>query len=163
MAALGFVITGLGPLVKAFSGSKERTMTALEKSMAVVAHVVAGRAAFHVRGSRKSNPETLLGVRTGRLRQAIVGNVKVTRKAGSVQGVIGAGGLVYAAIHELGGDIYPVRAKALRFVIDGRVIFAQHVRIPARPYFGPALAETREYIVETLGTAFAGSILAGGA
>jgi phage gpG-like protein len=41
---------------------------------------------------------------------------------------------VYARIQQLGGDIYPVRAKALRWKDKSGVHFARHVRLPARPY-----------------------------
>jgi phage gpG-like protein len=41
---------------------------------------------------------------------------------------------VYARIQQLGGDIYPVRAKALRWKDKGGVHYATHVRLPARPY-----------------------------
>ncbi len=51
---------------------------------------------------------------------------------------------VYAAIHQFGGVIKPVSARALRFglMIGGKraVVRVHSVRIPARPYlgFGPA-------------------------
>jgi hypothetical protein len=46
--------------------------------------------------------------------------------------------VVYARIQEKGGDIYPVRAKMLRFAVDGQARFAKHVHLPARPYMAPA-------------------------
>lgn len=50
----------------------------------------------------------------------------------------------YAVIQNYGGDIYPVRAKALRFEIDGKVIFAQHVHLPGSHYMERAFEEGRE-------------------
>jgi phage gpG-like protein len=47
--------------------------------------------------------------------------------------------MVYAAIHEFGGTIYPRKGKYLVFEIDGQVIFAKSVKIPARPYLRPAI------------------------
>lgn len=47
--------------------------------------------------------------------------------------------VVYAAIHEYGGDIYPVNKKFLAFKIDGKWIFTKHVYIPPRPYFHPSI------------------------
>ena len=52
---------------------------------------------------------------------------------------------VYARIQQLGGDIYPVRAKALRWKSKtfgplpkggkrGNWVYAMHVRLPPRPY-----------------------------
>jgi phage gpG-like protein len=42
-------------------------------------------------------------------------------------------GFRYAATHQFGAAIRPVRAKKLRFKIDGRDVFADEVEIPARP------------------------------
>jgi len=57
-------------------------------------------------------------------------------------GVVGTWGskdVRYALIHELGGVIVPVRAKALAIPQpDGSVRFVKSVRIPARPYLRPA-------------------------
>lgn len=57
-------------------------------------------------------------------------------------GVVGTWGskdVRYALIHELGGTIVPVNAKALAIPqADGGVVFAKSVKIPARPYLRPA-------------------------
>lgn len=51
--------------------------------------------------------------------------------------------LIYAAIHEYGGEIRPVMAKFLRFQIGDKVIFTKGpIMIPARPYLKPALDDT---------------------
>ncbi len=50
-------------------------------------------------------------------------------------------GAIYGAIHEFGGDIYPVNAQFLHFKIDGQDIFTKHVYIPPRPYFHPTLQD----------------------
>lgn len=66
-------------------------------------------------------------------------------------------GAVYARIQELGGDIYPKRAKALRFkvpvagpLMPGKRrkqswVTVKHVRLPKRPYMAP----TRERLVSS--------------
>jgi len=50
-------------------------------------------------------------------------------------------GAIYGAIHEFGGDIYPVHAKFLHFFVGGEEIFCKHVWIPPRPYFHPTVQE----------------------
>jgi phage virion morphogenesis protein len=42
----------------------------------------------------------------------------------------------YAAIHQFGGVIRPVTAKALVFRMGGKLVRAGSVKIPARPYLG---------------------------
>jgi hypothetical protein len=64
-------------------------------------------------------------------REDILGIVGVPRQAT---------GAKYARIHEEGGNIYPVKAKALRFqLFDGKWIVTRKVTMPARPYLEPAL------------------------
>ncbi len=58
--------------------------------------------------------------------------------------------LVYAAIHEYGGIIRPKVKQFLRFVIDGRVIFAKAVQIPARPYLRPGYKENKQNVINEI-------------
>lgn len=55
-----------------------------------------------------------------------------------VRGVWGVQDVRYALIHELGGVITPVVAKMLAFEINGQLVFAKSVTIPARPYLRPS-------------------------
>lgn len=56
--------------------------------------------------------------------------------------------LIYARIHQLGGEIRPVTARALHFKgRDGSDVFAGSVTIPARPYLGLS-DENRQDILE---------------
>jgi len=71
------------------------------------------------------------------------GSIKVAEFARDEgPGVVGTWGSTdvrYALIHELGGVIVPVRAKALAIPqADGSVRFVKSVTIPARPYLRPA-------------------------
>lgn len=67
-------------------------------------------------------------------------------------------GLIYAAIHQMGGEIRPVNAPALAFPsADGEMIFAQKVTIPARPYLGVSAANAAQ--MERLALSFIGSEL----
>ncbi len=54
------------------------------------------------------------------------------------QGTWGSRDVAYALIHELGGVIKPVKAKALSFEIDGEFVTVKQVTMPARPYLRPA-------------------------
>lgn len=64
--------------------------------------------------------------------------------------------VVYAAIHERGGHIYPVKAKYLFFKVDGHWVMTKHVYIPPRPYFHPSIEfylkgeDSRRVMVQTL-------------
>lgn len=49
--------------------------------------------------------------------------------------------LNYAPVHEFGAIIVPRTRQFLRFEINGRVIFAKRVKIPARPYVLPTFVE----------------------
>ncbi len=66
---------------------------------------------------------------TSRLLQSI------TYEAGDAHVEVGTN-VIYAAVHQFGAVIRPVAAKALRFVIGGREVFAQAAAIPARPFLG---------------------------
>jgi phage gpG-like protein len=71
------------------------------------------------------------------------GSIKIAEfareDAVGVAGTWGSTDVRYALIHELGGVIVPVRAKALAIPqADGSVRFVKSVKIPARPYLRPA-------------------------
>lgn len=67
---------------------------------------------------------------TGRLRESIT-------HAPSAREVEIGSNLIYAAIHQFGGDIVPKSAGALFFTLaNGATVMAGKVTIPARPYLG---------------------------
>lgn len=71
------------------------------------------------------------------------GSIKIADSARpdgtGVVGTWGSTDVRYALIHELGGVIVPVRAKALKIPQpDGSFRLVKSVRIPARPYLRPA-------------------------
>ncbi len=91
-----------------------------------------------------SRPGKSPGVKTGALRRSIqVDRTKINELS------VGVGSnLKYARIHEYGGVITPVRAKALKFpVADGTWVITQKVNMPARPYLRPALKKNRKKII----------------
>lgn len=69
-----------------------------------------------------------------------IGIAEPAAKTGDqVRGTWGSKDVRYALIHELGGIIKPVRAKALMFrADDGTFVVARQVKMPARPYLRPA-------------------------
>ena len=58
--------------------------------------------------------------------------------------------LVYARIHQLGGDIVPTEKRFLKFAGGDGDVFARKVTLPARPYLGYGDAERQgvEGVVE---------------
>lgn len=60
----------------------------------------------------------------------------------------------YDWVHEYGATIEPTKAKRLVFEIDGRLIFAKSVTIPARPYFRPGVDAGRSEARQVMSDAF---------
>lgn len=56
----------------------------------------------------------------------------------------------YGAQVEFGGDIVPVRAQRLRFVVDGQVIYARRVHQEPHPYMIPAAQENNAEVVQEI-------------
>ena len=80
--------------------------------------------------------------RTGTLEGSISIAEFAHPSGGGFKGLWGSKDVVYALIHELGGKIVPVRAKALMFRVAGKFVSVQSVTIPARPYLRPAADAT---------------------
>lgn len=91
--------------------------------------------------------------RTGTLRRSI--NYRVNAAGNSVIGSVGTN-LEYAAIHEYGGqtkphEILPKNAKALKFQLGGKTIFAKSVKhpgskMPVRSFLRSALQDMEQKI-----------------
>ena len=86
-----------------------------------------------MKGPSPSAPGTPPARRTGTLARSVQVQPAVLTGPGRATGSVGPH-TVYARIQQLGGDIYPVRAKALHWKQGGKDRFARHVRLPARPY-----------------------------
>ncbi|MBF0136752.1 MAG: phage virion morphogenesis protein [Magnetococcus sp. DMHC-1] len=56
---------------------------------------------------------------------------------------------IYAAIHQFGGTILPVKGKYLRFKIGDQAVYAKQVTIPARPFLG-ITPDGQEEVVATI-------------
>lgn len=73
--------------------------------------------------------------------------------------MVGSRGVIYAAIHEFGGEILPKRAKFLHWVDkNGKDVFAKRVKMPMRPYLRPAFDENREAIKAAIANDIARSL-----
>ncbi len=68
---------------------------------------------------------------------------------------------IYAAIHEFGGVIRPIKGKFLVFKgKDGNMVFTKSVTMPARPYIRPAVDEHGDEALKLVGDTI-GQILDG--
>jgi HK97 gp10 family phage protein len=92
-------------------------------------------------------------VDTGNLRASIAHVVETI--ANGYRAVVGTN-VEYAREVEFGrGPVTPTDAEALRFTVDGEVVFAQRVGpAPAQPFLGPALTASEAYITRRLREAF---------
>lgn len=77
----------------------------------------------------------VLNIRTGHLRTKTLYKMRNTYNV-EVMNVA-----KYAAIHEFGGDIYPKKAKALRFKVGDQWVVTKHVKMPARPFVKPGVED----------------------
>jgi phage gpG-like protein len=68
-------------------------------------------------------------------------------------------GLIYAAIHQVGGTIVPKQAKMLCWTdpVSGALVFAEKVTIPARPYLGISAANAVQ--MQRLALSFVGGMI----
>lgn len=103
----------------------------------------------------------VLKVRTGRLKRSISPSAGADSRSryeqqGDASYYYVGTNVSYGAAWEYGAkacDIVPVKAKALRFEINGQVFFRKRVHKPAqaaRPFLAPALQEMRPMIEEQL-------------
>jgi len=88
-----------------------------------------------MRGPSPSPPGSPPARRTGTLARSIRPEPATLAGPGRAKSSV-APHTVYARIQQLGGDIYPVRAKVLRWKEGRKVRFATHVHLPERPYMG---------------------------
>jgi phage gpG-like protein len=126
-----------------------------------------------MRGPSPSAPGTPPGRRSGTLARSVRPEPARLTGDGRASSSV-APHTVYARIQQLGGDIYPVRAKALSWkvpiagpLLPGKRrqklrVYAKHVRLPARPYMvmtderrrqcrSAAIAAVRRVVREALG------------
>ncbi len=126
--------------------SKAVRAEALENAALAGATVVEGYARANVNSTFSSKSSNSAGL-AGSIRSEII--EKSDKKAVAAVGP----SVVYGAIHELGGVIQPVTAKALVFqTSDGEWVTTGIVHMPARPYLRPALEQNKDEVNAAIGT-----------
>ena len=126
-----------------------------KKALSFAADVVlaTSRRDFFAKGGGEGG--ALLHVRSGRLTRSLHKTVEV-KGPNNIKAEIGSN-VIYARIHEYGGEIRPVRAKALYFQVmgasgkrasaakikGGEWVMVQKVTMPERSYLRSALAKER--------------------
>lgn len=151
MRGANFEIVGLDEL--------GRKLAAIGKSVhgQAAADAVTAGAGVIVKHAQ-SNVRSVFTNPSGNLRNSIrVQRVEMTQNGAFSET---APSVVYGRIQELGGTVRPVRAKALRFQINGHWVSAKQVTIPARPYLRPAVEDHREEIVAEMREVLNGFITA---
>jgi len=145
------------PGMRHLAGKIDKAQAALKaelpRALLRAGHVVAGQAQRNVSGPRPGH----LGVVTNRLRSSIsaVKIAPLSVKVGT--------NVVYAAIHEFGGEILPKRSAFLRFkTSDGEWHAVRRVDMPARPYMRPALDKKRAEVIAIVRAVYAGPLQIGG-
>lgn len=130
-----------GAFASAARNGKKRLMAAVTRG----AHEVQARAKINVK--RKLNT-------TGESKGTLSRSITVLARPQRLEAAIGPS-VIYGRIHELGGIIKPVKARALFFTVpnaydvkskkatSSALVMVQQVEIPARPYLQPALDDAQ--------------------
>lgn len=137
MAELTITVSGRDELHRALvelaqRASGSQIVTALEAGADIIINDAKQRAPY----------------RTGTLRRSIHSERASVTESGAE---VDLGPAVnYGAQVEFGGDIIPVRARRLRFVVNGEVIYARRVHQEPRPYMVPAAQENAGAVVQEI-------------
>lgn len=108
-----------------------------------MAQAYQGAVVRSMKGPSPSAPGTPPARRTGTLARSVRAAPATLASPGRATSSV-APHAVYARIQQLGGDIYPVRAKVLRWKEGKKYRYARHVHLPARPYMVMTYAIRRE-------------------
>lgn len=108
-------------------------------------------------GAIESAAKALAPIKTGTLRRSILPTVAHPVGPFTYEALVGPT-VVYGRQKELGGHIFPVRARALRFIArDGALVYTQHVYQHPQPFLKPGTAVAsprfRTYIRRRIGAA----------
>ncbi len=138
--------------IKPFLSKLDR-VDAITKSEAVSLALSAG--ALYLVGVIKTNIVNIKLVDTGNLLNSVTAEQPVV---GLMKAYVEFGPhAVYAAIHEFGGLIRPIKAKTLKFIgKDGKWVYTKVVHMPARPYVRPALDEHGDEAMNVMASTLGG-------
>ena len=132
---------------------KKKKMQRIRKNFEPTMVKAVGQAAALVEGQAKRNVTggSPLHVRSGNLRRNIRSRVEKIRQ--SIIGRIGTN-VKYAPVHEFGATIRPKVKDFLRFQVKpGQWVSVKQVKIPKRPWLGPALRTSRKKVLVIYNTA----------
>lgn len=105
---------------------------------------------------------TVLQRRSGELLRSVRSELRGSGAKTAVRLIVGGRGVVYARIHEEGGDVEAKRAPYLHFRLPGgQWVRTKRVKIPGRPFMAPAADVARRFMLRRLPLAVADAIKAG--
>ena len=149
-------VVGLKELEKSLDRAVAKFPDQMKRNLRKALYVVKKRVDYYLTGRRGRYAG--LNEQTGKLRRSIY--AKIDESAGRVEGRIGTK-VPYAKFWELEEGqfasghirhIRPTKAKALRFTVNGRVVYSQHVQQEGpRPFLRVALKDEVEQVVNILG------------
>ena len=97
--------------------------------------------------------------RSGELARSVRSEQRGSGAKTVVRLIVGGRGVVYARIHEEGGDVEAKRAAYLHFKLPGgQWVRTKRVKIPARPFLAPAADVAQKFMLRRLPVAVADAI-----
>lgn len=125
--------------VQIYKDTVQPMLKRLRREMPTIDQVVRGAIATTIVGYIQK--EKLRGQVLGRITGDLAASID-WRHLSDSDTAVGSYGVIYARIHEKGGEIRPVHKKWLRFQVDGHWVTTKLVRMPKRPYLLPGITET---------------------
>lgn len=133
-----------GDAIEALARVSKEARKGIMRGVSKAAQLVAGTAKRNVRAKLNT---------TGEAKGNLSRSVSFDLEDRNLRALVGPRRVVYAAIHEFGGTIRPVKGRYLRFQYKGSWHTVKSVTIPARPYLHPALVANEANIEQAIGDA----------
>lgn len=126
--------------------------------------IAARMQSLHIELANRVATEKLSGdplkEQSANLKNSVIASPQTFVEGDTFRSIVGSD-LVYARIHELGGDIVPKNGDYLTFkTADGNWVRTKKVTMPARPYLAPTLEEMLPDIETGLEQAITEALLA---